>query len=190
MLETVMNSPWEDLMQDRLFRPLGMTSAGFGVPATPRYLDEPWGHTLANPAQPPGAGNAITPVAPAEAADNPPAIGPAATVHCSISDLALYAAFHLAVHRGNTPILNQDLGVKLHTALLNNANYALGWEVAARPWAGGNAINHNGSNNQWYTVIWMAPGKDFAVVVSCNLAGTSAVIATDAVAGSAIQKFL
>jgi CubicO group peptidase (beta-lactamase class C family) len=92
MLETAMNQPWEELLDQRLFRPLGMTSAGFGVPATPRHLDHPWGHTLPNPSLPPGTGNALTPVTPGESADNPPAIGPAATAHCSITDLAAYAA--------------------------------------------------------------------------------------------------
>jgi len=190
MLETVMDLAWEDLLQDRLFRPLGMASAGFGVPATPRYLDQPWGHVLPNPAQPPGAGNVLSPMAPGEAADNPPAIGPAATAHSSITDLAAYAAFHLAAHRGDSPLLNQSLAVKLHTAVLNNAGYALGWEVTARPWAAGDALTHTGSNNQWYTIIWMAPGRDFAVVATCNLAGTAAFNALDSVIGSTIQKFL
>ena len=38
---------WEELMQERLFVPLGMTSAGFGPPGTPRKVDQPWGHRLA-----------------------------------------------------------------------------------------------------------------------------------------------
>ncbi len=37
---------WETLMQERLFNPLGMTSAGFGPPGTPRKVDQPWGHSL------------------------------------------------------------------------------------------------------------------------------------------------
>jgi CubicO group peptidase (beta-lactamase class C family) len=48
MLETVMDQPWEELMTIRLFEPLGMASAGFGVPATPRYINQPWGHQVAN----------------------------------------------------------------------------------------------------------------------------------------------
>lgn len=181
MLEVVMNRPWEELLAERLFQPLGMDSAGFGPPATPRYYDAPWGHTAAIPP---------VPVEPGTAADNPPAIGPSATVHCSIIDLAKYAAFHLAVHKANTAILSRTSGVKLHTALPNNAGYAHGWNVTARPWANGDALNHTGSNQQWYSNIWLAPNREFAVVVACNWAHNNASLATDDVAGQMISLFL
>jgi CubicO group peptidase (beta-lactamase class C family) len=181
MLETVMNRSWEDLLTERLFRPLGMDSAGFGVPATPRYYDAPWGH---NAVVPP------TPVEPGTSADNPPGIGPAATVHCSIIDLAKYAAFHLAVHKANTAILTQSSGLKLHTAVPDNAGYALGWNVVNRAWANGDALNHTGSNLQWYSNIWIAPNRDFAVVVSCNWGHNNAFLATDDAVGQMIALFL
>jgi hypothetical protein len=94
------------------------------------------------------------------------------------------------VHRANTPILGQSSGLKIHTALPGNAGYAHGWVVTARSWAGGDGLTHTGSNNQWYSVIWLAPAKDFAVVASCNLGGTSAFNAIDAAVGQAIQLFL
>ncbi len=181
MLEAVMNRPWEELLAERLFQPLGMDSAGFGVPATPRYFDAPWGH------------NAVVPptfVEPGTSADNPPAIGPSATVHCSIIDLAKYVAFHIAVHRGDTPILSQASGVKLHTAVPNNAGYAFGWIVVNRPWAEGDALNHTGSNVQWYSNIWIAPNREFAVVVACNWGHNNAYLATDDAAGQMISLFL
>ncbi len=190
MLETVMNRPWEDLLTQRLFVPLGMASAGFGVPATPRHINHPWGHTLANPALPPGVGNPTTPIAPGTSADNPPAIGPAGTVHCSVTDLAMYAAFHLAAHHTNTAVLSRTSALKLHTAYPNNANYAHGWVVLPRSWANGNALTHTGSNTQWYSNIWLAPGRDFAVIALCNLGGDTAFYATDDVAARMIQEFL
>jgi len=43
--ERVTGKPWEDLMRERVFAPLGMTRAGFGWPG--RAGDhEPWGHYL------------------------------------------------------------------------------------------------------------------------------------------------
>lgn len=187
MLETVMDRPWEDLLAERLFRPLGMTSAGFGVPATPRHIDHPWGHQL--------SGGNPSPMAPGTAADNPPAIGPAGTVHCSVIDLARYVALHLAGHQADTALLKRDTFLKLHTAVPSNANYAYGWLAVDRPWAGGDkALTHSGSNLQWFSVIWMAPGRDFAVIAICNLATPSspnpAATATDQVAGKMIQEFL
>jgi CubicO group peptidase (beta-lactamase class C family) len=187
MLETVMDMPWEELMRQRLFVPLGMSSAGFGVPATPRYVDQPWGHQL--------NGGQLLPIEPGTSADNPPAIGPAGTVHCSLIDLARYTALHASGHHRDLGLLPAAALVKLHTAYPNNESYAHGWIETDRPWAApGRAYTHAGSNLQWYSVIWFAPAKEFAVVVLCNLATVSganpAATATDAAAGKMIQTFL
>lgn len=66
MLERVGGDPWEKLMEEEIFEPLKMTSAGFRAPASGRRrTDQPWGHKLgiAIPPEPEG--------------DNPDAIGPA-----------------------------------------------------------------------------------------------------------------
>jgi CubicO group peptidase (beta-lactamase class C family) len=125
-LETVADRAWEDLLTERLFVPLGMTSGGCGVPATPRHLNQPWGHQSVN--------NQPAPVEPGPDADNPSAIGPAATVHCTAIDLAKFAAFHVAGHRADTPWLSRNSFIKPHTALADNASYALGWLQIDRPW--------------------------------------------------------
>jgi CubicO group peptidase (beta-lactamase class C family) len=182
-----MGQPWERLLTERLFNPLEMRSAGFGVPATPGLVDQPWGHHLAN--------SHPLPIAPGPGADNPPAIGPAATVHCSVLDLAKYAAFHLAGEQADTAWLQRASFQKLHTAGPDNANYALGWNVVDRPWAGaGKALHHAGSNTQWYSVIWLAPARQFGVVAVCNLATAAGpnpgATATDQIAAQLIQEFL
>lgn len=187
MLETVMNLAWEDLLQRRLFAPLGMSSAGYGVPATPRYLDQPWGHQW--------SGGQAVPVEPGTSADNPPGIGPAGTVHCTVVDLARYAGFHASGHNRDLGLLPVATMLKLHTAYPDNASYAHGWLEVDRPWAApGKAYTHAGSNLQWYSVIWFAPAKEFAVVALCNVAASTGTnpgaAATDAVAGKMIQTFL
>ena len=53
--------------------------------------------------------------------------------------------------------------------------YAMGWLISeGKPWAGGPALTHAGSNTMWYAVAWLAPAKDFAVVVTCNQANDKA----------------
>ncbi len=69
MMERVTGRAWEDLLRERLFKPLEMKSAGFGAPASPGKPDQPWGHF--------GALGELRPVTPGPMADNPPAIGPA-----------------------------------------------------------------------------------------------------------------
>ena len=181
MLERVMGKPWEELMRERIFKPLGMSSAGFGAPASPAMTDQPWGHT---------AGSlALRPVPPGPGADNPAAIGPAGTVHCSIGDLARYAAFHLKGARGEGKLLKPETFLKLHTPV-NGQDHALGWLAVERDWAGGAALTHTGSNTMFFTVIWIAPRKDFAVVVATNLGSEKAGTACDQTAWALIQEFL
>jgi CubicO group peptidase (beta-lactamase class C family) len=181
MLEEVMNRSWEDLLKEKLFEPLGMASAGFGVPATPRHINQPWGHTF--------SGTTPVPVEPGTNADNPPGIGPAATVHCSLLDLATYAAFHVAGELGRGRLMTTATARKLHADIAGQG-YALGWVVGERPWAGGRTLNHTGSNNQWYTNVWLAPDKDSAMVVVTNIGGDRAFQATDAVTAKLISLFL
>lgn len=181
MLERVTSTAWEELMRTMLFVPLGMTSAGFGAPAVDSPA-QPWGHLER-------AGKIVA-VPPQPNGDNPPFLGPAGTVHCSITDFARYAAFHLRGARGsNRLLLTADSFRKLRTPAAGQ-DYALGWAVARRDWAGGDALTHAGSNTMFYAVIWLAPQKNFAVVVATNLGGERAAEATDQAAWRLIQKFL
>lgn len=183
MLEQVAGMPWEELMADRLFQPLGMTAAGFGVPATPRYLDQPWGHQF--------NGSTYTPIEPGTSADNPPAIGPAGTVHCSLEDMARYLNLHLQGNRYGAPQLARDAFVKLHTPLQNNADYAHGWIAVDRAWAGNSkALTHSGSNTQWFSLIWMAPGREFGVIAVCNAASTTGTNPASTAANQVITKMI
>ena len=181
MLERITGKPWEELVRERLFKPLGMSSAGFGTPATAGKVDQPWGHTAGL--------MSLKPVPPGPGGDNPVAIGPAGTVHCSIGDLAKYAAFHLQGARGEGQLLKADSFKKLHTPIAGQ-EYALGWLVVQRGWADGTTLTHAGSNTMFYTVIWIAPKKDFAVVVATNLGGDKAEKGCDETAWMLIQEFL
>lgn len=180
MLEIASGKTWENLMQTMLFEPLGMKSAGFGAPATLGKVDQPWGHKA-------GLLN-IEPVPPGPAADNPLAISPAGAVHCSMEDLAKYAAFHLAGERGEGKLLKPGSFKKLHQAV--GDDYALGWMVLSRGWAKGNALMHNGSNTMFYVVVWIAPERNFAVVVATNTGSDKAFPACDAAASELIRQFL
>jgi CubicO group peptidase (beta-lactamase class C family) len=168
-------------MRAMLFEPLGMESAGFGAPATPGEVDQPWGHTK-------GRLTGIKPVPPGPRADNPPAIGPGGTVHCSLADLAEYAAFHLVGAQGASDLLNAESFKKLHTSA--GDDYAMGWIVLERDWAGGRALMHNGSNSMFYVVVWMAPSRYCALIVATNLGSVNAAFSgCDVAAGKLIEQF-
>ena len=158
MAEKVTGKSWEDLMREKIFRPLGMSTAGFGAPGTRAKNDQPRGHKADG-----------SPVEPGPAADNPVAIGPAGIVHCSIGDWAKFAGANLP--SAKTKLVKPETLAKLHTPAAGEPKYAMGWIVVdGQPWAGGPALTHTGSNTMWLAVAWIAPEKDFAVLVACNQA--------------------
>jgi len=172
MMEQATGQPWEELIRLHLFEPLGITSAGFGAPGGAdedgEKASQPRGHRLLN-----GTRRPIEPAA--LGSDNPPTLRPAGGVHLSLRDWAKYAAAHVAGHRGqDTPLLKAESWKILHADEYRQ-DYALGWALGQRDWAGGTVLSHDGSNGLWMAVIWLAPQRDLAVmaVTNCGDAGAS-----------------
>jgi CubicO group peptidase (beta-lactamase class C family) len=182
MLEKVTGMQWETLLQQEVFAPLGMNSTGFGAPGTAGLRDQPWGHVA--------QGGGWVPVDPGQlTADNPAALGPAGTVHTTLSDYLKYAVAHLEGANGTSTYLTTATFTKLHTPTAGT-DYALGWGVVNRAWAGGDALWHNGSNTLWYAVVWLAPTRDLAVFAATNAAGASAgADATDEAAVLLLDRY-
>jgi CubicO group peptidase (beta-lactamase class C family) len=160
MGEQVTKTPWEDLMNQRLFRPLGMTTAGFGAPGTRGKLDHAWGHRA--------EGDTVEAVH----QDNAAAMGPAGTVHCSIRDWARFASLHLHGSVGGVTLVKPETMKALHTPKAGE-DYVAGWQVSNQSSASP-ILTHNGSNTLWYCSIWLELGKDLGYLVATNAAGKPA----------------
>jgi CubicO group peptidase (beta-lactamase class C family) len=180
MLETKLDEPWEDLIRREVFEPLGMKSAGFGAPGTSGKLDQPLGHRT--------TAQGLRSVPLGKGDDNPAAIGPAGIVHASLEDWGRFAAAHLAGAAGRTEFLGVDSWSKLHTPP-EGQDYAMGWGLAQRPWAGGTAWTHSGSNTMWFCTVWLAPKKGFGVLVTTNCASPAASTACDEACGVLIKAW-
>lgn len=187
MAERVTGESWEDLMMERVFEPLEMNSAGFGAPGSAAVgrVDQPRGHKADS-----------TVVEPGRNADNPVGIGPAGIVHVNLIDWSKYIALHLRGAQGHdTAILKASAFKTLHApakkpdANENSPDYAMGWSVTQRPWGGnGDVLTHNGTNTFWFAVTWLAPDKDFAVLIACNKGGEEASKACDEAAAAMIKR--
>lgn len=161
LAEGLTGKSWETLMEERLFAPLGMTTAGFGPPGTPRKVDQPWGHRRNRAgAWVPGR------------KDNDPSLGPAGTVHLSVEDWAKFIQLWFG---GREPeILDRPTLDNLSQSRSSSSRYTegwyytAGWFVAPRDWAGGNTLSHTGSNTYWHTVLWIAPNRDAAYLAVAN----------------------
>ncbi len=185
-LERTVGDSWQQLISSQLWGPLGMASCGFGAPGTPGQVDQPWGHQT-------NADGSLTPLDPGNpSSDNPPALGPAGTVHCSLSDWGKFLALHLAGARGEpTALVTTATLQHLHTPP-PGGNYACGWGVYSRSWAGGpagTALTHSGSNTLWYATAWLAPAKNLAFVTATNCASPAAATQVDAAFGPLISKY-
>ena len=159
MAEQTTGQTWEDLLRDLLFTPLKMQTAGFGPPGTQGKVDQPRGHLTGD--------GGLMPLEPSPWADNPACLGPGATVHCSLADWGRFAALHLRGIQDRSKLLKPETFADLHRCP-PDSDYALGWVQVERPWAGGQAFTHAGSNGHWYAVIWLAPKKDLAFLVATN----------------------
>jgi CubicO group peptidase (beta-lactamase class C family) len=175
--ERVTGLPWETLMRDMLFEPLGMGTAGFG----PTEGNEPWGHA---------DDEGCHAVEPGPDADNPPIIGPAATVHASMGDWGRYARLHLRGARGESGLLlKPETFRQLHREWFDQG-YALGWAVHASDIARGRALTHAGANNLWYAEIWMAPQRDAVFMAATNCGSLGGLRACSASLNAMIRRYL
>jgi len=181
MAEQAADDSWENLMRQRLFAPLGMDTASFGAMGTAGRIDQPRQHRL--------FWKWHKAIDPGRRADNPPVIGPAGTVHCSIVDWARFIQAHLRGERGQSGILQPETFKRLHTPPCGG-DYAFGWMAVTRPWAGGIALTHGGSNTMNFAVPWLAPAKDFAVLAMTNQGGRDAERACDQTAIAFIELIL
>jgi CubicO group peptidase (beta-lactamase class C family) len=176
VVEKTTGQTWESLIAQEVFRPLQMNSAGFGGTGTPGKIDQPWPHT--EDGAPVGENG--------PAADNPPVMGPVGRIHCTIQDWARFIQDQLRGARGESALLQPESYRKLQTQPFGG-DYALGWMVVSRSWGGGKVLNHGGDNTMNCANVWVAPKKDFAILVCVNQSGDTAFQATDDAVGALID---
>ncbi|MGO8675815.1 MAG: serine hydrolase domain-containing protein [Limisphaerales bacterium] len=213
VLEHLTGRAWEDLMRERLFQPLGISTGGFGPPGTAGKTDQPWGHSSF-------VGKPIDPGSPA--AQFPLYYGPAGLAHMTITDWARFIALHLRGDPANPhcqpALLKLDTFAELHavapttpysngwvmrgvTRLVTGdagpaVTYRAGWFISTSSWAKGSQAGdigrrlwHGGSNGISHSVVCIAPEIDFAVLVACNRGLDIALWKTRQAARALIRAF-
>ena len=158
LLERATRSLWEELIRRELTQPLGLTTVGFGYPATAAEADQPRGHAR--------RGSTIELLPLDEIRQLPRCLWPAGAVHCSIGDLARFAADHLSGLRGRSALLSPDDYQRLHRRRGTSA-FTLGWGIADHDRWG--TIHVGAGSGGWFFVrTVIAPKADTAVVIASN----------------------
>jgi CubicO group peptidase (beta-lactamase class C family) len=154
VLEQIFGAPFEAVLAERLFDPLGM-DAGFGWPSGPR------GHYFRD-----GRLDAQTD----DGYSVPPALTGAGDVSSTIDGYARFVQCHLRGLRGTPGLLSVDSFRRLHTPV--DGNFALGWGV--QEWEGERTSVHAGSAETFYAVVVLQPERDFAAAAVVNAGGEKA----------------
>ena len=157
--------PWEVLLREEVFAPLGITHAGFGAPGTPGKVDQPRGHLTRD-----GGLVALDPADPQS--DNPPALGPAGTLSMTLDDWARFARDQLDGARGHGKLLRPETYRRLQTPV--TGNYALGWGAKLGPDGSPVVLAHTGSNGYWLADIRILPAEGVIELIAMNAADKGA----------------
>ncbi|MEL7296073.1 MAG: serine hydrolase domain-containing protein [Pseudomonadota bacterium] len=112
-------------------------------------------------------------------ADNPPALGPAGTVHASLAGWAGFV-------RGFLDPELAALTKHLTTPPTPDADYALGWGMYESDHFG-QAIGHSGSNTFWVARVDVFPDAGLAVLLNINEGDKKALEASQTIGNAIIE---
>ena len=192
----------EQLVRELIFEPLGMESAGFGVPWEGEAPTDPSGHTNGTEHQSlPARWQTIHPrSAPAGRSILRLATGRATSPTLDLRDCDGRAEHLRGAGGKNGLLLEADTYRRLHKGRRigdSEDEYALGRMILRRPWAKGNrrndygrSLHHAGTNNSWFALVWIAPERDFAVLCATNIGGEGIFPKIDAVNWALIRDHL
>ncbi len=158
LLEKVYDRSFSDLMKEKLFSPLGMSSCGFGV--APKVA----GHEH--------VANGYVP----RMEDNPRVYGPAGGVHCSLQDWMKYAAFQIELYQERSGFLAPVIVKGLFQAVNPEGHTLGGWVTADSE--GSRVLVFEGSNTLNYAAILIYPERELALAATSNAGGDQARQAT------------
>ena len=167
MLEEISGYSWEQLITERLFKPLKMSSAFIGMPFQ-KEINQPWRHYSRD-----NSGNPIP--LPISNRIMPEFINPAGNVSLTIRDFAGYAMFHLRGLAGQDGLLKSETIQYLHEPQIQseeNQAYALGWGIR---WFGDTKVSgHSGGDRSVFASIAIDHKNMLAGVVLCNMGDSQA----------------
>ncbi len=178
VVEQTTGIAWEDLVKHEVFEPLGMTGCGFGPTATDEAPGNTWAHDVKDGAYVPTG------------EDNPPLIGPAGTVHCTLESWARFARAHANPDAGGwlTPASMAHLHEgKPFEGVPAEKDIALGWAVTRTDPP---RLTHSGSNGYNVAQIAVIPETHAAVLVVVNAGDDRAMALTRKVLDALVDQVL
>jgi CubicO group peptidase (beta-lactamase class C family) len=167
LLEKFFNKPAEDVIRDRVFKPLGLERSTFKAEEAITYPAAVGYNTLTSEEPEVARPYSIT-----------RAMAPAGAIIGTVGDLVKFAQFHLGDGKaGDRRVLSPGAVAEMQREQVNAANMApawgLGWWVQDA--SGTKTIGHGGSTNGHRANLAVVPERHFAVASLTNGSNGSAV---------------
>jgi CubicO group peptidase (beta-lactamase class C family) len=148
----------EDLMEEYVFRPLGMPTGHYLTTATlPDKLDGPWPHHLVDGRPQPIPPRLLKGIS----------RGPAGATCLSIVDLGQWASAHLQGENGVSVGLRASTIRELHRQL-EGVRGTMSFGRKPEKWARGEVLNHGGNDGSSAAHVWIVPQENFAFCIATN----------------------
>lgn len=166
LVEQVAGVSYEEFVQKRIFKPLGMESSSFTIAESQKNPNLAWPHGLRQE----------------EAIKidliNVDLLGPAGSINSSVEDLANWALLHLnkGIY-GEQQLISAANLKQMHTPQMvvptdrnfreiSHRMYGLGWSI--EPYRGYNVVRHSGGIDGFCTLVTFMPEENIGVVVLTN----------------------
>lgn len=162
ILEQKKNKNWETILRKEMFQKLKMNSCGFGPAGVENVKAprQPWSHQFEN--------NKLEAIAPGVGADNPAAMGPAGSVHCSVQDWHKFNQLFMNNEGVRSGFLKQSTYDKLLSSTGQGSYTFSTMARMQRPWAKGGVFVMAGSNTMNYAVVAIAPSLNRVFTINTN----------------------
>ena len=183
IIERVTGAPYEQVMRERVFTPLGMMRSFFFAHEAIAYPNAV-GHTQKTPR---GDEHEVARLYPL-----PRAVNPAGGIISTVDDLLTFAQFQLdgGVTRDGQRLLSEETVRALWQPQIKAANFAeaygIGWET--REIEGVRLIGHGGSTNGFNARLTIIPERHFAVAILTN-SGRGSALYEEVIAAELEQRF-
>jgi CubicO group peptidase (beta-lactamase class C family) len=192
----VKGTTWEDLVRERIFKPLGMTNSTLSIDEMEKTPDFSYGYEKKKNEKTQKDEIKRMPFMRINA------MGPAGSINSSAADMARWVAFQMGGGKaGDAQIVTPETIAELHRPVMvvqggmfaqllsqpemPHMMYALGWFV--QPYRGHEMIHHGGNIDGFSAFVAFMPNDNVGVVVLTNANGTAL---PEVIALTAFDRFL
>ncbi|MDQ3063276.1 MAG: beta-lactamase family protein, partial [Acidobacteriota bacterium] len=165
IVSTVQKQPWERFVEDKIFKPLGMTNSDLSVKAMQKAKDYSYGYSY-------NTDTKETRNLPIRDID---AIAPAGSINSSARDMAQWLRFILSGGAGGGKRLISEKSfeewLKPQMKIGGKSSYGLGWFL--QDWNGLKVAQHGGNIDGFNSMVAMIPEKKLGFVMLTNVSGSS-----------------